>query len=283
MQLLLADSGIYFAGALAAYALFCPRLNYPLYRILLFHPDGYLTEVASRAPILCGIQGRDVTFGGTMGQNLHGWFFENPAARWTILFSHGNAGNLLNRQLTVEFLLNCGVSVFLYDYQGFGKSTGKPTVEGICDDAVAAYDYMTKTENVDPDGIVFYGESLGVGVTTYLSTLRQCRGLILQSGFAALRKIALDLYPPLAVYPTSLFPSPPLDSIAVVKNAHPPLLIMHGMQDGVVPFSHGEAIYAAASAKKSFLRLPQSTHNDMYTTSPQECLAALSEFLESLG
>src|SRR5262249_24453256 len=149
-----------------------------------------------------------------------------------------------------------GSSVLIYDYRGFGRSEGVPTVEGVCDDAMSAYNFLTKNEGLHSDEIVIYGESLGVGVSTYLASLRPCAGLILQSGFVSLYRIARAVMPLVAIYPEALFPDQGLNSLALLKGKHPPLLIIHGAHDGVVPFRHAEDLYAAASEPKKFLPLP---------------------------
>ncbi|MGH9553202.1 MAG: alpha/beta hydrolase, partial [Terriglobales bacterium] len=204
-------------------------------------------------------------------------------SKYTVVFSHGNGGNIAVREDTVSLLLKAGTSVFIYDYRGYGKSQGAPDVEGICEDAIAAYDYVHKVRQVPPEHIVLYGESLGVGVTTYLSTERKCAGMILQSGFASLSRIASEIFPVLALYPGPLLSNPPLDSIAVLSKSHAPVLIVHGRQDDVVPFKHGEDIYEAAVGPKVFVDLPACGHNDISCTAPAKYTEALKKFWGSLS
>src|SRR5206468_3134820 len=104
-----------------------------------------------------------------------------------------------------RLMLLAGYSVLVYDYQGFGRSSGRPSVDGILSDGAAAFDYLVKERGIDPHRIVLYGESLGVSVAAHLSTIRDCGGLVLQSGFASLSRIACKHFPFLRIYPTALF------------------------------------------------------------------------------
>ena len=278
----LLQSELYWSAAVSAlYTVLCPRLNHYFYRLLLFHPQRFADETTT-LPAVAGIDGTELWFSGSMGQRLNGWLYNKPGAKHMILFNHGNAGNILGRVVLAELLLNAGAAVCIYDYQGFGKSTGKPTVEGVCDDALAAYNHLVKYHGIEPGKIVLYGESLGVSVATYLSSVRTCAGLILQSGFTSLRRIALDTYPPMFVYPQWLFPSPPLDNIAILRKPHPPLLLIHGQQDAVVPFAHARDLFGQAAEPKTLLPLPQTGHNDIAYTAAVDYTKAVAAFLTAL-
>ena len=123
------------------YVVLCPRLNYALYRGLLFHPIKFDGQNAGSAPELAGVKGENVSFKNSLGNTLHGWYYVKPNSKYTILISHGNGGNVSYRADTCSVLLNAGASVLIYDYRGYGRSEGLPTVEGICDDALHAYDF----------------------------------------------------------------------------------------------------------------------------------------------
>lgn len=268
-------------GASLLYVLLAPRLNHLVYRPLMFFPVSY-PENISEVPDNAGVSGKEVYFEGGMGQKLHGWYWENPGAKFTFLFSHGNAGNLTIRIDTCRHLIESGCSVFVYDYQGFGKSSGKPTVEGICSDAVAAYDYLVNEIGCSHKNVLLYGESLGVAVSTHLSTARECSGLILQSGFYSLQRIAKEHFPLLNVYPEALFPKPTLDSGAILKEPHPPVLIIHGAQDTVIPVEHALELYEVAVGRKKILELPFSNHSNIWSDSSNSCKETLGEFVDEL-
>lgn len=199
-----------------------------------------------------------------------------------ILFNHGNAGNLSSRNSIVSLLIKTGASVFIYDYEGFGKSGGLPSIDGICENGLTAYDFLVYKEGVDPRSIIVYGESLGTGVAMYLADKRPVGGVILQSGFSSLRTIALEVFPSLKLFPPFLFPTQQLDTLKLSKKPHPPLLIVHGMKDEVVPYSHAERVYKEAAEPKQLLTLPNSGHVDICATAPNEFLKTVIEFINRL-
>lgn len=257
------------------YMLFSPLVAMPFYNTCIFHPfvagDFQLAEIG-------GVKKQDVFFSG-MGQNkLHGWLFEKPGAAKTVLVSHGNAGNLTHRTELVKMLLDCGASVFIYDYRGFGLSKGSPTVDGCCEDALAAYDYLRYTKGVPARAIVLYGESIGTGFTSQLASKRDCGSIILQSGFLSLPKIGKEKIPLLSVYPNQLFPFNPLDTLAYLKAKHPPVLLIHGTLDNIIPSKCSDELFKAASGEKYLVKLPKAGHNDIIPNMTFEALAALTRF-----
>lgn len=270
-------------GLVALYVVLCPRVNVGLYRDLLFHPAKFDDDQDSRAPEIAGVQGENVTFQNSDGGTLYGWYFAKPNSKYTVLLSHGNGGNVSYRRDTVGVLLNANASVMIYDYRGYGLSDGLPSADGICADAVSAYDYLTNQRKVPKDQMVLYGESLGCAVTTYLSTQRKSAGIIMQSGFASLGRIATEIFPLLWLYPGPLLANPPLDSLSILKKHHPPLLIVHGHKDQVVPFDHAKALFKAATEPKRFLELPICGHNDICSAAEPMFSAALHDFFSWLN
>lgn len=264
------------------YLALAPRLNKLLYRPMLFFPTRFPLDWQEN-PFVDTVRAEDVYFDGTMGQKLHGWYFQKPGATFTVLLSHGNSGNITIRDRICEIILGASCSVFVYDYQGFGRSSGKPSVEGVCNDAEAAYDCLTSELGIDAGQVILYGESLGAAVSTYLSSKRPCAGIILQSGFASLKRIAGEHFPLLNIYPGALFPKPPLDSVAVLKMPHPPLLLIHGEFDPVINVRHSRALYEAAVSEKTFLSLPNTSHADIWATAKSEVTAAIKEHVRKIS
>jgi fermentation-respiration switch protein FrsA (DUF1100 family) len=127
-----------------------------------------------------------------------------------------------------------------------------------------------------------YGESLGAAVAAYLTTRFPCKGLILQSGFSSLRRIACEVFPLLNIYPDIMYPTPDLNTARILAERHPPLLLIHGTQDKVIPYEHVQALYAAASGKKELVTLNESGHADLYSTAGDTYTAAVKAFLVSL-
>jgi fermentation-respiration switch protein FrsA (DUF1100 family) len=264
------------------YLLFCPRLNILLYRPLLFHP-WRSAENEPVAPPLAGVTGENVYFPSENGKMLNGWLYANPKAVYTIIFNHGNGGNIAVRTDLVQLLLMAGASVFIYDYEGYGESVGKPTVEGICEDGAGAYKFLTGTKNVPADKIILYGESLGAAVAANISSRFQCKAIVLQSGFSSLYRIACEVFPLLRIYPAFLFPNPALDNLSVLMKPHPPVLLIHGDEDTVIPVRHAKQLYEKAVGPKKFLELPKTGHANIYTTASSVYVRAMKSFLSSLN
>ncbi len=259
----------------AYYLLFSPLVAMPFYNTCLFHP--YVAGDFA-LPCISGVTKQDVFFYNTRNERLHGWYFEQAGAGKTVLVSHGNAGNLSHRVDLIKMLLKTGASVFIYDYAGYGLSKGSPSVDGCIDDSVAAFDFLTKEKKLPAESIVLYGESIGTAFTCQLAERRKSGALILQSSFQSLPQIAGEKMPLFCVYPKNIFPCNQLDSLSYVKGEHPPLLIIHGKLDNLLPCHNGEDLYKAASAEKQLVILPEAGHNDVPFKLTDECKLALAKF-----
>lgn len=269
---------------LGFYLALMPRLAMPLYNAIIFHPQAELDDLSSeikKVENYCHCQFSDVYFKAPDGENLHGWCFAIPGATKTILFSHGNGGNIQNRLALCPLLLKTGCSVFLYDYEGYGKSS-PPSLPAICQDGVAAFDYLVQNRHLRPADIVLYGESIGCGVTSELSRERQSGGIILQSPFTSMRDCACDKLPLLRLYPACSFPPPLLDNLQIMRSTHAPLLIIHGMKDSILPYNCSERIAAQAKEPITLVLLPNAGHNDIYSQDLQLTFSAVEKFIAHL-
>lgn len=260
-----------------------PRVAKPIYTNMLFHPYRY-PEGDYESGHIANISYEDVFFDAADGTKLHGWYFRQEGAPHTILMSHGNTGNIAGRPALLEAILKTGSSLFVYDYRGFGRSKGSPSVDGVISDACSAYDFLLKQKGCKPEEVVLYGESLGAAISCQLTLRRQTSGLILQSGFASITKISKHHIPLMHVYPAALYPQPLLDNVGVLRQGlHPPLLIVHGHKDSVVPFSHGKDLFSAAAGKKRFVDFPEAEHSDIPIIAQERFVSAMKEFLAELG
>jgi len=218
----------------------------------------------------------DAAFAAADGVKLHGWYVKHPAPRAAVLYHHGNAGNVSYDAELLRFLNDrLAVSVLDFDFRGYGKSEGKPTVEGALLDARAARVWLAQKENVQPEQIVLMGRSLGGAIAVDMAK-DGARGLILESTFTSLRETAAVHYP--APLVALLVPSR-LESLSAIAKYRGPLLISHGNVDETVPFAHGEKLFAAALGPKTFVTIFGGSHN-----SPQsaEYFEKLDAFLKSL-
>lgn len=225
----------------------------------LYHPCKEILET----PKNIGIVFEDINFKTADGQLLNGWFIPGKNSEVTIIYCHGNAGNISHRLHKVKFFYEMGVNFFIFDYRGYGKSTGKPTEKSLYKDAQAAYDYLVSRSDVDRNKIVVYGKSLGGPVAADLCVNRQASALILEGSFASVALRAQQLYPFL---PMKLLVTQKYDTMNKVKNILIPKLIAHGRQDEVIGFHHGELLFNAATEPKKFLRFEGGHNDDVYVT-----------------
>lgn len=257
-----------------------PRVSPSLYSDRLFKPDmgkGSVKELLAYTKY----DNHEVYFSTTNGAQLHGWLFQNPASDRIFLFHPGNAGDIAKRLPIIEYLLQSGGSVLIYEPRGFGSSPGKPTIPSFTEDGVAAYDYLVAS-GYKPSQIVLYGESLGASVATHVSTKRTVAGIILQSGFSSLAAIGKEQVPALNIYPSFMFTSPRLDNADLMSKAHAPLLILHGEKDALIGIHHSEEIYRRACGPKSFVRFPNSGHADVTQTDLALFIKTVSAFIKGL-
>jgi fermentation-respiration switch protein FrsA (DUF1100 family) len=191
------------------------------------------------------------------GVRLHAWYAARPGARATLVWSHGNAGNIAGRADVLLALAARDLAVLAYDYRGYGRSGGRPDEAGVYLDAEAAYD-SERARGVPPERIVCFGESLGGAVSIRLATERPCAGVAVLSTFTRLRDVARAHYGPLALLAGRRF-----ESVGRIAALAVPVLIAHGDRDEIVPFGLGTRLFEAASEPKRFVRVPGAGHNDV--------------------
>jgi uncharacterized protein len=189
------------------------------------------------------------------GQRLHAWYLAGRESAPTLLWSHGNAGNIDSRREVFLALAQRGLGVLAYDYRGYGKSAGSPHEAGVYLDAVAAFDSEV-ARGRDPRTIVCFGESLGGAVSIELAVRRPCGAVVVVSTFTRLADVARWHYGPLGALAGDRF-----DSLARVSSLSVPILVAHADQDEIVPFQQGQQLFAAARDPKRFYRITGARHN----------------------
>ena len=197
-------------------------------------------------------------------QSLNGWFVPAKGAIVTVLFCAGRSGNLSDTLPHIKLFNRMGLNVFAFDYRGYGNSSGSPGEQGLYKDVRAAYDCLITRKDIDKDKIVVYGKSLGAPVAADLCLTRKVAALILEGGFPSLRTYVSDMG---GFLPTEWLVSEKFDTISRVKKIHIPKLIVHGMDDDVVPFSEGRFIFNEAALPKEFLPYDGGHDDDIYVTS----------------
>jgi fermentation-respiration switch protein FrsA (DUF1100 family) len=222
---------------------------------LLYFPERELWET----PASAGLSFENLEIQTDDGQRLHGWSVRAQApSRGQILVFHGNGGNISDRVAHASLLARAGFDVALFDYRGYGRSTGKPSEEGTYVDARAVLRTLFRT-GVDPASLIYLGESLGGAIALALALESPPRGLILQSAFTSVRDVARRHYP---FIPTVAIPDA-YPSLRRIPNLRVPLLVIHGDRDPIVPASHGRALFEAAPEPKRLEVFPGLGHNDL--------------------
>jgi fermentation-respiration switch protein FrsA (DUF1100 family) len=221
----------------------------------------------------------DVWFRSGDGSKLHGWFIEGSLPI-TILWLHGNAGNISDRlHVLKEFSDNLKVSSFIFDFRGYGKSQGRPTEKGLYSDTKAALRWLMEEKKVDPGSIIIYGHSLGSAPSVKLALEKStgAAGVVLESSFTSAGEMARLIYGGL---PVDLLLSLKLDVIGQVGKVKVPVMVIHGENDTVIPFDMGKRVYEAAPEPKTFLPVPDGDHSDCYIVGGELYWEAWREFIK---
>ncbi len=206
---------------------------------------------------------------------LNGWFIEVPHSKYTVLLFGGNAGNMSYMLDTIDLLHKLGYSVFIYDYRGYGASTGKLTERAMYDDVRLAWDYLTETRQTSSNDIIVFGRSLGTAMASWAATEYDPAALIMESGFTSLVEMGEIYYRWL---PTNLMLRFRYDNLSRVPRLRCPTLYIHSPEDELVPYAHAERLYSATLSDKSFLTI-SGDHNYGYLESGETYTRGIEEFL----
>jgi hypothetical protein len=225
-----------------------------------------------------GLAFDDVYFTATDGVRLNGWLVLRPGARITLLWFHGNGGNIGHRVEHLKLLYDkVGANLFIIDYRGYGRSGGMVSEEGTYRDAEAALEYLRSRKEIDVKGIVLFGQSLGAAVAAELAARKDCLALILEAPFASIREMARVAFPFLPIGP---FVRTRYDVVETIRKVKAPLLVLHGDEDDVVPFEQGKKVFAAAVSPKEFHAIPGAHHNDTFIAGGDEYFSTLKDFIQ---
>ncbi|GAB4157576.1 MAG: alpha/beta hydrolase [Planctomycetota bacterium] len=240
---------------------------------LIFFP----TSSIESNPAEYGMDYEDVSFMSADGTKLTGWYIRAQSPRGWVLFCHGNGGNISHRLGNAEFLVKkMSLNVLLFDYRGYGESEGSPDEQGLYDDTLAAWKWLTTVKSAQPASTVIYGRSLGGGPAAWLAWKESAGALVLESTFSSLAEQAQRTYPFL---PVKLLLRYHFDSISRVPYVGEPVMVIHSPQDDVIPFDLGQKLYEAANTPKYFVEISGSHNSGNYLYS-QEYFQGWSSFLD---
>jgi uncharacterized protein len=250
----------------------------PMEHRLIFHPNARI----DRTPRDFGLLFDDVFFVTSDEVRLHGWFVPYRDAQTTLLWFHGNAGNVSHRLENIKLLHdNVKVNIFIFDYRGYGLSEGTVSETGTYLDGEAAIEYLRRHRSVESKNLVLFGRSLGAAVAIEMATRTEAlSAVILESPFASIRDMAREIFPSLPIGSLIRTQYNVAEKIRGIKT---PLLVLHGDRDEVVPFSQGKKVYDAAPQPKTFYAIVGARHNDTYRVGGDSYFEAFRKHIERAG
>ena len=240
---------------------------------LVFYPETGREIIATPAQL--GFPYEDLHLTTSDGISLHGWFIPAAQPRGTVLFLHGNAGNISHRLDSVQMFHRLGYSTLIFDYRGYGNSGGTPTEQGTYRDAGAAWHYLVEQRHIPACRIVLFGESMGGAIAAWLAAREKPAALVIASGFTSVPDLAQHIYPYL---PARWLARIRYDTRDYLRTVTAPVLIAHSPQDEIVPYEQGGALYAAANPPKQFMELAGG-HNDGFIFMREAWVGVLADFL----
>lgn len=236
----------------------------------IYYPDNLIEFYPSNI----NLSYTDEYFKAEDGVLLNGWFIQNNNAKYTLLFLHGNAGNISHRLDKIRILRELGFNIFIIDYRGYGKSHGKPSEAGFYLDSLASYNYLIDKLRIPPNQIILYGESLGTAVAVDLASKAEVKAIILEGVFSSGRNFGKMIYPFL---PSFVF-SNKYDSLGKIKRIGAPKLFIHSINDEILPFELAKKLYDTANEPKELAELTGG-HNTAFLESKEEYVSSIKNFV----
>ena len=227
-----------------------------------------------------GLEFDDVRFQASDGVALHGWFVAGGGDA-TLVWFHGNGGNIGHRVGNIrELVERLQISIFIFDYRGYGRSEGSTYEEGTYLDAESAITYVRSRGDVDPEKTIYFGRSLGCAVAAEMAIKYPPRALICESGFTSVRAMTKSVYPFLPGL--QLLVTTKYDTLSKIAWVDVPVMVLHGDRDEIVPFSMSRELFDAAKGPKRFYTIEGAGHNDTYYVGGPDYFEALREFVDEV-
>ena len=222
---------------------------------LYFFQERFVYKPSTRiegTPASVGMYYEEVSLVASDGVRLSGWYLPLADARGTVLFCHGNAGNISHLLAVAQDAHRLGLGILLFDYRGYGQSAGVPSEEGTHRDAEAAWNYLVQEAGLAPEQIAIIGRSLGGPIAARLARDKTPAALFLEETFTSIPELGRELYP---IFPVDLLARYEYPTLEYLKQVECPVLISHSRDDMFIVFEHGQRLYEAAGQPKAFTEL----------------------------
>jgi len=229
-------------------------------------------------PEVISLDYEELTLTTSDGIEINAWWIPHSNARATLLFLHGNAGNISHRLDSMNIFYQLGLSVLIIDYRGYGKSTGKPSEQGTYIDAETAWRYLIDEKKIKNNEIIIFGRSLGGAVASWLAEKYPSAALILESNFTSIADIGSHYYPYL---PTKMLARIKYPSIDRMSNIKSPLLVIHSADDDIVPYKFGKQLFEKANKPKLFMDIVGG-HNEGFLISGNKYSDGIDHFITDI-
>jgi fermentation-respiration switch protein FrsA (DUF1100 family) len=244
-------------------------------QFFVYHPEPWEDRDWRSAS---GLPLEDVWFQSADGTRLFGWYVEARADTGVLLWCHGNAGSVIHRLENLRELYRLGLSIFIFDYRGYGRSQGKPSEDGLYQDAIGAYDYLTRVRQIRSERIVVFGRSLGAAVAADLVSRKPAAGLILESPFPSIAAVAKHHY---GGMPVHWLLGAEFNLIDRLPQLSLPTLVIHGERDDIIPIEFGRQVFEAAKPPKWWYAIAGADHNNTYQVGGRVYFRRFADFIRS--
>jgi len=238
----------------------------------------YPLEKIEVTPKQWGLDYKPVNLKMEMGDVISGWYLPHPEANKTILFFHGNGGNISHRGDSLYIFHKLKLNTLIIDYPGYGASQGKLSEQNLYQSALVAWKYLVQDKKINPQDIIIFGRSLGGAVAVDLASQVEAGGLILESTFSSARDFVDIAFPIVSHF---IYLRYSFDSLNKIKTVDVPVLVIHSPEDEIIPFELGQKLYAAIQSEKEFLQI-EGGHNDGFMQSIRPYMQTLRIFIQSL-
>lgn len=242
---------------------------------LLYYPNLPSRQLTA-TPADINLAYESVSISTSDGVMIHGWFIPARPERATLLFFHGNAGNISHRLDSIRIFHELGLSILIVDYRGYGQSQGVISEEGSYRDAEAAWNYLTETRKIPAGQIIIFGRSLGAAIAAHIASIQRPAALILESAFTSVPDMAARLYP---FFPVRLLSRFQYNTKKMLMSVTCPVLIIHSPGDEIIPYENGQQLYAAAREPKDMLMI-RGGHNEGFLASGNTYSEGIASYLK---